>query len=93
MGSLVWAEAMTDFPELEKQVAVFREHREKLAREHHGKYVVVHGEKIRDYFDVLVDAIVYARKHGFKRGEFSIHRCVSEDEEPPIILRSRVRVG
>lgn len=84
----------TDYPELEKQVAVFRENQEMLARRHHGQYVVVHGGEIHGPFGSLVEAVIFAREEGeFKRGTYSIHRCMYEAEEPPIILHSRVHVG
>jgi len=81
------------FPELAKQVAFFEKNRETLARRHYRQHVVVHRLKIHGPFDNLVEAVMFAQEHNFKRGRYSIHRCVPKNEEPPVIFRSRVHFG
>lgn len=79
------------FSEVLKQTEFFKRHRNELVRKHHGKYVVICNEKV-----VVVrasEAHAYAdavRDHKLEPGQFSVHRCIPEDEDLPAVFHSRV---
>ena len=74
---------------LKKQISYYKKHQERLAREHHGKYALIHGEKIDGFFDTDIEAYSAAKKK-YPPGTFLIRRCLKPSEEPALTFHSRV---
>ena len=74
---------------LEREIAFFKTIQSKLAREHHGQFVVIHGESMAGFYDSELKAYMEARK---KMGSqaFLIRKCVRPEEEIRHTFHSRV---
>lgn len=70
----------------------FEKHRRKLARDHHGKYVIVFNENVYAIEDSEWSAYQRAIDDDLKNGRFYIRRCIHKQEETPAIVR-RARVN
>ena len=76
---------------LGKQIAYFKKHQKRLAREHHRKYVLIHDDSVIDVFESEIDAYVTARNR-YKAGTFLIRQCLNPEEESVHVFHSRVAV-
>ena len=74
---------------LANQLNYFRKHQEKLARNHHGKYVLIHGEEVDGVFDSELEAYFTAKKK-YTAGTFLIRKCLKPKEETIQVFHSRV---
>ena len=74
---------------LDKEIAFFRSIQSKLAQEHHGQFVVIHGESTEGVYGSELEAYLAARK---KMGTqtFLIRQCVRPEEEIRPTFHSRV---
>ena len=75
---------------IRKHWRFFEKHREELAHDHHGKFVLIYNEGIHAIADSEMAAYKRAIGDGLQRGEFYIRRCVYKREETPAIVRARV---
>ena len=75
--------------QLEREIAFFKSIQSKLAQDHHGQFVVIHGESIEGVYESELKAYVAARK---KIGSepFLIRECIRPDEEFRHTFHSRV---
>lgn len=74
---------------LQRQIEYYKEHQEEFAQNHHGEFVLLHGEKVIGFFKEATAA--YARaKDLFEPETFLIRSCVYAHEERPRVFRSRV---
>ena len=67
----------------------FERSRDRFARTHHGKYVVIRNKETHGFHDLEQDAYWHAIKSGFPRGSFYIGHCVFKHEEVPAKIRVR----
>ena len=74
---------------LKKQLEYYRKNQERLARENHGKYVLIHDEKIDGIFDSDIEAYSAAKKK-YALGTFLIRKCLKLSEESTLTFHSRV---
>ena len=74
---------------LEKQIDYYKKNQEWLAREHHGKYALIQGEKIAGFFESDLEAYSAAKKQ-FVPGTFLIRKCQQLSEEKAYTFHSRV---
>ena len=72
---------------LERELELFKARQEDFAKNHHGKYVVIHGDDI-EFFDDEIDAYAYA-KGAFGPGRFLLRQCIRQDEETVAVFHSR----
>ena len=77
--------------ELEKNFDYFETVREKLAKKHHGKYVIISNAKIVSYHNTFAEGARQAQKK-FKPGFFIVAPCVYKHEEEIAVYHSRVGV-
>lgn len=70
----------------------FEKHRRKLAKDHHGKYVILFNENVYAIEDSEWSAYQRAIDDDLKKGRFYIRRCIYKQEEVPAIIR-RARVN
>ena len=76
---------------LDRQIRFFRKKQDELARQYHGKSVLVHAEEIVGIFPSDEAAYHQATKAKYEPGTFLIRRCVRSDEEKPAVFHSLVR--
>ena len=81
-----------DSMELEKNFDYFETVREKLAKKHHGKYVLISDAKVVSYHPTFVEGVLEARNRELKPGNFIVAECVLKHEEVPAVFHSRVGV-
>lgn len=74
---------------LEKPLAYFRKHQEKFASEHHGKFVVIHGEDVEGFYRSELEAYKVAIKR-HPDGSFLLRPCIRPEEEGAAVFHSRV---
>ena len=65
--------------------------RDKLAKTHHGQYVIISGNKAVSFHPTFVEGARQAQKE-FKPGFFIVAPCVYKHEEIPAVFHSRVGV-
>lgn len=75
---------------LENQIEFFRKIQKRLAREHHGELVLIHGERVIGFFNSDSEAYGAAIKNGFEDGDFLVRQCLNPEEEIPLTFHSRV---
>jgi hypothetical protein len=64
---------------LEKETALFEQHREEWRRQHPGKFVVIGGDRVVGFYDSLESALVAGtRQFGLKS---FLARSVSEPDQ------------
>lgn len=71
-------------------LSYFRTIQDELATLHHGKYVVIHRNRVLGIYDDVISAHQDAEAK-IPGERFLIQECIREDEEEPIVFRSRVR--
>ena len=74
---------------LESQLNYFRKHQKELARKHHGKYALIHGEQVDGVFDSELEAYSTAKKK-YTAGTFLIRKCLEPKDETTQVFHSRV---
>lgn len=74
---------------LDTQIRYFKVHQPELAEEHHGKFVLIHGESLKGFFDSELKAYTTA-KRSYEAGTFLIRKCLKSEEESPQVFHSRV---
>ena len=72
---------------LRKNWKFFETQRDRLARRHHGKFVVIYNEHIHAFEDTEFRAYHRAIDDGLPHGSFYIRHCVHKHEETPIRIR------
>jgi hypothetical protein len=73
---------------LEREIAFFKTKQSELARDHHGKFVVIHAESMAGFYGSDLEAYTEARKKmGTKT--FLIRQCVRPEEEIHHTFHSR----
>ena len=77
--------------EFEKNINYFESVRDKLAKEHKGKFVLISGQKIISFHDTRIDGVKEARTK-FEPGFFIVMKCVPIEEEEVHVLHSRAGV-
>ncbi len=76
---------------LERPLAYFKEHQSQFAKEHHGKFVLIHEEFVDGFFEVELEAYTVAKKK-YAAGSFLIRPCLSSEEETTQMFHSRVAI-
>ena len=74
---------------LERPLAIFEANQQKFAAEHHGQFVVIHGDDIDGFYSDELQAYE-AAKSKYGAGSFLLQRCVRVDEEMGAVFHSRV---
>ena len=74
---------------LERPLQVFRAHQDEFAIEHHGQFVVIHGDDILGFFENELEAYQVAKSQ-YEMGTFLLRQCLRPDEEVNPIFHSRV---
>lgn len=74
---------------LEKEIAFFKSIQSKLAQDHHGSFVVIHGESVKGIHESELKAFTAARKELGSKA-FLIRECVLPEEERQYTFHSRV---
>ena len=74
---------------LERPLAYFKENQEKFAKEHHGEFVVIHGETVDGFYENELEAYTSAKKK-YPPGSFLLRPCLRPEEERIPSFRSRV---
>ncbi len=74
---------------LQRPLAVFEANQDKFAAEHHGQFVVIHGDEVDGFYDNELQAYETA-KSKYGAGSFLLQRCVRADEEVGATFHSRV---
>lgn len=75
--------------QLEREIAYYKSIQSKLARDHHGMFVVIHGESIEGLYESELKAYVSARKK-IESEPFLIRKCINPEEEFRHTFHSRV---
>jgi hypothetical protein len=70
------------------QIAYFEINRMTLAKENHGKFVLIHDESIAGFYKSELDAYTVA-KQNYEAGSFLIRKCLTPEEETPQVFHSR----
>ena len=68
---------------LEQERATFDREREHLEKEHHGKFVLIHGSEVVDTFDTF-EAAADEGLRQFEPGTFLIRRVGAERDSLPV---------
>ena len=76
-------------PALDTQLAYFKKHQIELAKQHHGKFVLIHDESIVDFYQSELVAYT-AAKRDYDAGTFLIRQCLMPEEETTRAFHSRV---
>ncbi|MCY4185977.1 MAG: hypothetical protein OXD45_11770 [Rhodobacteraceae bacterium] len=74
---------------LDKSLKYFEKNRSDFAEKQHGRFVVIHDDKVLDFYDDITSAYKKG-KENFEPGTFLIRQCLWKDEEEPVITYSRV---
>ena len=74
---------------LQRPLAIFEANQDKFANEHHGQFVVIHGDDIDGFYNDELQAYE-AAKSKYGAGSFLLQRCVREEEEVAAVFHSRV---
>ena len=77
---------------LEKEFEFYKANQKSLLKEHVGKYLVIHGEKVEGAFDTQIEAYTEGQKK-FKLGAFLIQQCTPNEEGYTQTYHSRVSFG
>ena len=75
---------------LETQIEYFKQHRADFVKEHHGKFVLIHGQMDHGFYDTALDAHTAAMKDKVSPGTFLIRQCLAPEEETVPVFHSRV---
>jgi hypothetical protein len=73
---------------LEKEFKYFQDHRNELAREHEGKFVVIKDESVIAFYDSELQAYTETKK-SHEPGTFLIQKCLP-GENPDVQIFHRV---
>ncbi|MCY4259265.1 MAG: hypothetical protein OXC91_03250 [Rhodobacteraceae bacterium] len=73
---------------LDQLLDYFKENQEDFARDHYGKYVVIHNQSVEGFYDNQLDAFTEAKER-FRPGDFLIRQCIRPDEETVAVFHSR----
>lgn len=76
---------------LEKEFQFYKDNQQELSEKYHGKYLVIHSQKVEGVYDSELAAYTDAKKR-FEAGSFLIQQCVSAQEEPTQVFHSRVAI-
>jgi hypothetical protein len=71
----------------------FDKNRDNINKGHEGDHVLLKNNSVIAYFSEESEALEYARKSGYKMGEFLIQECVSKDEECMYYYNEAVSFG
>ena len=71
----------------------FDKNRNIIINGHEGALVLLKNNSVIAYFNEEGEALEYARKSGYKMGEFLIQECVSKDEECMYYYNEAVSFG
>lgn len=74
---------------LRKPLEVFESKQDEFADQHHGQFVVIHGDEVAGFFEDEVEAYTIG-KSKFGTGQFLLRCCVRRDEEVTATFHSRV---
>ena len=74
---------------LERPLAYFKKNQEKFAKEHHGEFVVIHGEEVEGFYENQLEAYTSAKKK-YPAGSFLLRPCLRPEEEETPTFHSRV---
>ena len=74
---------------LQRQIEFYKEHQDEYAQNHHGEFVLLHGEKVAGFFKEAAAAYAWAKEQ-FEPETFLIRSCIYAHEERPRVFRSRV---
>ena len=75
--------------QLEREIAFFKSIQSGLAQDHHGLFVVIHGESIEGFYESELKAYAAARK-SIGPEPFLIRECIRPEEEFRHKFHSRV---
>ena len=73
---------------LKKSIEYFEAHRGELVQSNHEDYVAIADGKIIGFFPDVESAYFEAIKTA-KPGDFLLRKCLTKEEEPKKVLRSR----
>ncbi len=76
---------------LDAQLAYFKERQVELAREHHGKFVLIHDASVEGFYESDLEAYSTA-KRDYQAGSFLIRQCLNPSEETVHVFHSRVTI-
>lgn len=74
---------------LERPLAYFEKNREKFVKEHHGEFVVIHGEEVEGFYKDQLEAYTSAKRK-YPAGSFLLRPCLKPEEEDKPTFHSRV---
>lgn len=74
---------------LDHLIEYFKQHQESFAENHYGKYVVIHDQSVKGFYDKQLEAYLEAKTQ-FEPGTFLIRQCIHSDEETVAVFHSRV---
>lgn len=80
---------MSQSNNFDKNYQFFVKNRNVLVKKYAGKYVVITNQEVAGSFDDENEAYIQAATR-FGLGNFFIHKCIKESQEPKIIFHSRV---
>ena len=64
-----------DFAVFDRLADFYYANKEEIDTGHEGRYVLLYRSAVAGYFRSWDEAEIHALRHGFKGGEFLIHRC------------------
>ncbi len=65
---------------LDKEFQYFLDHQDELVKKYKGKYIVIKGKKVIDYWDTFTDAYYNTQEQGHELGTFLIQECLPGEE-------------
>lgn len=77
---------------LEREFNFFKEHQDEIAREHHGRFVVIVGEEVVDVYDTALEAYEAASQE-HEAGTFLVQQALPGQDVRTQTFYSRVVFG